>query len=93
MLSYRTDASYLFTPSHWESTQATGICVENNGRYVIHVSEPPAIKEIFLDHEKGLKHPVFLPMSADINSCGIEHYCLCDFSIFGLKSTRRQSSC
>lgn len=61
--------------------------------WFISESEPPAIKEIFLDHEKGPKHPVFLLMSADINSCGIEHYCLCDFSIFGLKSTRRQSSC
>lgn len=35
--------------------------------------------ETFLNHEMGLKHPVFSVTLVDINSCGMQHLCLCDF--------------
>lgn len=43
--------------------------------------------ETFLSHERGPTHPVFSVMSADINSCGMQDLCLCDFSILALLAT------
>lgn len=50
------------------------VCINQQTLCDLYMSQLPAIAT-FLNHERGLKLPVLFVMSADVNSCGIQHLC------------------